>query len=111
MTLAIVILLPQNGIRPNESAADRQENDRGVREGSAIYCHLSLCRVILPGECTYTLVLCIIHVCILIHFQCRDTFWVESLNHQMLLYVPKRIHFGSQTFKMRMNLAVLDWVS
>ena len=29
----------------------------------------------------------------------------------MLLYVPKRIHFGSQTFKMRMNLAVLDWVS
>ena len=29
----------------------------------------------------------------------------------MLLYVPKRIHFGSQTFKMRMNLAILDWVS
>ena len=29
----------------------------------------------------------------------------------MLLYVPKRINFGSQTFKMRMNLAVLDWVS
>ena len=40
----------------------------------------------------------------------RDTFWIESFNHQLLTYLPKRIHFGSTTFKMRMNLAVMDWV-
>ena len=28
----------------------------------------------------------------------------------MLTYVPKRIHFSTKTFKMKMNLAVLDWV-
>ena len=38
---------------------------------------------------------------------CQDTFWIESFNHQLL---PKLIHFGSTTFKMRMNLAVMDWV-
>ena len=42
--------------------------------------------------------------------QCRDTSWVESFNHMLLIYVPKRIHFGTATFLMRMNLAVLDWV-
>ncbi len=44
------------------------------------------------------------------YLQCRDTFWVESFNHQLLTYLPKRIHFGSSTFDMRMNLAILDWV-
>lgn len=43
--------------------------------------------------------------------QCRDTHTVESFNHMMLTYVPKRIHFSTRTFKMRMNLALLDWVS
>ena len=28
----------------------------------------------------------------------------------LLTYVPKRIHFGSATFLMRMNFAVMDWV-
>ena len=42
--------------------------------------------------------------------QCRDTYWVESFNHQLLSYLPKRIHFGNATFLMRMNLAVLDWI-
>ena len=28
----------------------------------------------------------------------------------LLTYVPKRIHFGTATFLMRMNLAVMDWV-
>jgi hypothetical protein len=41
--------------------------------------------------------------------RCRDTFWVESFNHQLLSYLPKRIHFGTVTFVMRMNLACLDW--
>lgn len=42
--------------------------------------------------------------------QCQDTYWVESFNNQLLTYLPKRIHFGSKTFKMRMNLACMDWV-
>eukprot|EP00731_Ephydatia_muelleri_P003407 Em0001g3407a len=41
--------------------------------------------------------------------KCRDTFWMESFNHQLLTYLPKRIHFHTNTFKMRMNLAVMDW--
>ena len=44
-------------------------------------------------------------------FQCRDTYWVESFNHQLLTYtyLPKRIHFHTKTFEMRMNVAVMDW--
>ena len=42
--------------------------------------------------------------------QCRDTYWVESFNHQLLMYLPKRIHFGTSTFLMHMNLALLYWV-
>ncbi|XP_064394591.1 uncharacterized protein LOC135341847 isoform X3 [Halichondria panicea] len=41
--------------------------------------------------------------------RCRDTFWVESFNHQLLMYLSKRIHYSDKTFLMRMNLAVLDW--
>ena len=48
---------------------------------------------------------------VIITFQCRDTYWVESFNHQLLTYLPKRIHFGTTTFCMRMNLALCDWVS
>ena len=48
---------------------------------------------------------------VFIAFQCRDTYWVESFNHQLLTYLPKRIHFGTTTFCMRMNLALCDWVS
>eukprot|EP00731_Ephydatia_muelleri_P015970 Em0009g394a len=40
---------------------------------------------------------------------CRDTYWVESFNHQLLTYLPKRIHFHTKTFEMRMNLVVMDW--
>lgn len=36
---------------------------------------------------------------------------MESFNHQLLCYAPKRIHFSTKVFTMRMNLAVLDWVS
>ena len=34
----------------------------------------------------------------------------ESFNHQLLTYLPKRIHFSTRVFNMRMNLAVMDWV-
>eukprot|EP00731_Ephydatia_muelleri_P003009 Em0001g3009a len=37
------------------------------------------------------------------HFQCRDTYWVESFNHQLLTYLPKRIHFHTKTFEMRIR--------
>ena len=43
-------------------------------------------------------------------FQCRETFWIESLHTVMLIYVPKRIHFGDDTYNMRVELAVIDWV-
>ena len=46
----------------------------------------------------------------LLCIQCRDTYWVESFNHQLLTYLPKHIHFSTRTFNMRMNLALLDWV-
>ncbi|KAL5517980.1 hypothetical protein EMCRGX_G003638 [Ephydatia muelleri] len=41
--------------------------------------------------------------------RCRDTYWIESFNHQLLTYLSKRVHFRDDTFVIRMNLAVLDW--
>jgi hypothetical protein len=41
--------------------------------------------------------------------RCRDTFWVESFNHALLSYLPKRIHFGDAAYHMRMDIAVMDW--
>ena len=42
--------------------------------------------------------------------QCRETYWIETLHTVMLIYVSKRIHFGDDTYNMRVELAVLDWV-
>ena len=41
------------------------------------------------------------------------TGWSHSTTSQLLtyMYLPKRIHFHIKTFEMRMNLAVMDWVS
>ena len=47
----------------------------------------------------------------LLSLQCRDTFYIESFHVVVLIYAPKRIHFGDGTYKMRVNLAILDWVS
>ena len=44
-------------------------------------------------------------------FQCRDTFYIESFHVVVLIYAPKRIHFGDDTYEMRVSLAILDWVS
>ncbi|XP_068738170.1 uncharacterized protein [Montipora capricornis] len=41
---------------------------------------------------------------------CRDTFYIESFHVVILIYAPKRIHFGDQTYMMRVSLAVLDWI-
>lgn len=48
-------------------------------------------------------------VCML--FQCRDTYFIESLHNCLLIYVPKRIHFSDKVYNMREHLACLDWVS
>ena len=36
---------------------------------------------------------------------------MESFNHQLLSYLPKRIHFSDEVFGMRMSLALMDWLS
>lgn len=36
---------------------------------------------------------------------------MESFNHQLLTYLSKRIRYSTATYRLRMNLAVLDWVS
>ena len=43
--------------------------------------------------------------------QCRETFWIESFHTAMLIYVSKRIHYGDDTYNMRIELAVLHWVT
>jgi hypothetical protein len=40
---------------------------------------------------------------------CMDTHYVESFNNALLQYVDKRICFGIDSYKMRINFAVLDW--
>jgi len=43
--------------------------------------------------------------------QCRDTFYIETFHVVVLIYAPKRINFGDNTYVMRVHLAILDWVS
>ena len=38
-------------------------------------------------------------------------FRLSYFNYQLQSYFPKRIHFGSQTYKMTLNLARMDWIS
>ena len=45
------------------------------------------------------------------HYYCHAPFWVESFNYQLLMYVPKCVQFGTSTNKMRISLAIMDWVS
>ena len=40
---------------------------------------------------------------------CMDTHYVESFNNAVLQYVDKRISFGEDSYKLRINLAILDW--
>ena len=44
-------------------------------------------------------------------FQCRDTYYIESFHNVILIYAPKRIHFTDEVYNMRMNFALMDWVS
>lgn len=39
----------------------------------------------------------------------KDTFYVESFNNTVLMYLDKRIHYKNETYDLRQSLAVLDW--
>ncbi|XP_040066013.1 uncharacterized protein LOC115320344 [Ixodes scapularis] len=39
----------------------------------------------------------------------KDTFYVESFNNTMLIYLQKRIHYQDRSYKLRQSLALLDW--
>ena len=62
-----------------------------------MYIHVYLCSV-----CTCT---CSLSQCAVQGLLLGGVFY-----HMLLTYVPKHIHFGTTTFLMHMNLAVLDWV-
>ena len=51
-----------------------------------------------------------VYIILFFIFQCRNIYWVEP-NYQHLCYMPKRIHSGTTTYIMRLNLALMDWVS
>lgn len=46
----------------------------------------------------------------MILIQYRETYWVESFNHQLFSNLPKQIHFSTRVFTVRLNLAIMDWV-
>ena len=39
----------------------------------------------------------------------RDTGYIESANNSALIYLDKRIHYGSEMYETRENLWILDW--
>jgi hypothetical protein len=39
----------------------------------------------------------------------KDTLYVESFNNALLQFHDKRIVFGERAYKMRTNLALIDW--
>jgi hypothetical protein len=38
-----------------------------------------------------------------------STYYVESFNNTCLIYQDKRIHYGNTMYKLRIQLAILDW--
>ena len=74
--------------------------------------YLSACPVFLQSKLyCISFIYSVLNVCCCFFlWQCRDTYYVESFNHQLLVYIPKRIHFSNRVFTMRMNLAIMDWV-
>ncbi|XP_070559392.1 uncharacterized protein [Ptychodera flava] len=44
------------------------------------------------------------------HFiDCKDTHYVESYNNVVLVYTDKRVVLGNYTYKLRSDMACLDW--
>ena len=40
-------------------------------------------------------------------FQCPDTFYIEYFHVVVLIYAPKRIHFGDDTYEMSLSLVIV----
>ena len=40
---------------------------------------------------------------------CMSTYYVESFNNAVLVYIDKRIHFRNLMYLIRMGLTILDW--
>lgn len=38
-----------------------------------------------------------------------DTYYVESFNNTMLIYLDKRIHYKNTMYELRANLSIMDW--
>lgn len=96
------LTLPLCYILPSQNCPERFSGHWSLWECSSVNSYLQICRVILS---------CKLHTLIRSsHMHFRDTYWVESFNHQLLCYLSKRIHYSTATYRMRMNLAVLDWV-
>ncbi|KAM7284747.1 uncharacterized protein LOC115313090 [Ixodes scapularis] len=43
------------------------------------------------------------------YIQAKDTYYVESFNNAMLIYLDKRIPYFDNSYNLRESLAVLDW--
>ena len=41
--------------------------------------------------------------------QCRDAYWVESFNHQFLIYIPKHIHFYLIMYVIVTVHCIVEW--
>uniref|UniRef100_A0A090X9T5 Uncharacterized protein n=1 Tax=Ixodes ricinus TaxID=34613 RepID=A0A090X9T5_IXORI len=39
----------------------------------------------------------------------KDTFYIESFNNSMLIYLDKRVHYQDKSYNLRQSLALLDW--
>lgn len=40
---------------------------------------------------------------------CIDMYYVEFFNNVFFVYYDKRIKFGDEEYKWRLNMVVLDW--
>ncbi|XP_070552745.1 uncharacterized protein [Ptychodera flava] len=43
------------------------------------------------------------------YIDCKDTHYVESYNNVVLVYTNKRVAFGNSRYKLRSDMACLDW--
>ncbi len=84
-----------------------------VYKNAKYFCKVSIRIYTIVHVHTVTLYICTcVSIVVILYSVSRYIqYWVESFNHQLLTYLPKRIHFSTKTFLMRMYLAVLDWVS
>ena len=98
-------LVPQAPLRARERGHRRPQHCSSAPEEPQGIKHLQACRSVLYGKYSHCMEVDVHSRCALV------SYWVESFNHQLLIYLPKRIHFSTKVFNMRMSLALLDWLS